>query len=341
MSDPIRWGILGTAKIASKSLIPALKASSLNEIVAVASRDLERGLEFAGQIGPDVRAFGSYEEMLDDPGIDAVYNPLPNHLHVPMTLEAANRGKHVLCEKPIGLTRGDASALKAVPSDILVMEAFMVRFHPQWLEVRRRVRSGDLGAVRAIQAFFSYFNDDASNIRNQPEIGGGGILDIGCYPMVIGRFLFDADPGRVVSLIDRDPTFGTDRLASAILDFGEGRQLCFTVSTQCAAHQRVTVVGTSGRVDVMIPFNALTNEASSLLLDRGVKLGDAAAETLIIDPVDQYECQVDAFARAIHGDTPLPYGIDDALKNMAVLDALFRSELTSGWVEIDYSDTAN
>lgn len=341
MSDQIRWGLLGTANIARKALIPALQSSALNRITAIASRDLARGQAFARQIGPDVRAYDSYEAMLDDPEIDAVYNPLPNHLHVKLTLEAAKRGKHVLCEKPIGLNRADAEALKTVPPDVLVMEAFMVRFHPQWLEVRRRVQSGDLGTLRAVQAFFSYFNDDASNIRNKPDIGGGGILDIGCYPMVIGRFLFDADPVRVVSLVDRDPGFGTDRLASAMLDFGQGRQLGFTVSTQAVAHQRVSVVGTDGRIDVLIPFNAPTNEASTLLLDHGSALGDAKAQRLTIEPVDQYERQVDAFARAVQGAEPLSYGITDALINMTILDALFQSEQDGGWVEIDYSGSAN
>ncbi|MEM7446180.1 MAG: Gfo/Idh/MocA family oxidoreductase [Pseudomonadota bacterium] len=337
MSDQIRWGILGTAKIARNFLIPALQASSLNTISAVGSRDPERGKAFAAEIGPDVRAFGSYEAMLDDPDIDAVYNPLPNHLHVPLTLEAAKRGKHVLCEKPIGLSHADAAALREVPPDINVMEAFMVRFHPQWLEVRRRVQSGDLGTVRAIQAFFSYYNDDPSNIRNQVDIGGGGIMDIGCYPMLIGRFLFDANPLRAVSLIQRDLSFGTDNLASAILDFGEDRQLSFMVSTQAVPHQRVSVVGTSGRIDVMIPFNAPTNQETALRLDRGAALGDAKSETITIAPTDQYEQQVDAFARAIQSGSPAPYGVEDALANMAVLDAIFRSEVTHAWVEIDYS----
>ena len=341
MSEPVRWGLLGTAGIARKSLIPALQASALNRIVAVGSRDLARARAFAADIGADVRAFGSYETMLDDPDIDAVYNPLPNHLHVPLTLEAARRGKHVLCEKPIGLNRADAAAQKSVPPGVLVMEAFMVRFHPQWLEVRRRVRAGDLGEVRAIQAFFSYYNDDQSNVRNQLDIGGGGIMDIGCYPMVIGRFLFDADPVRAVALVDRDPSFGTDRLATGILDFGAGRQLGFTVSTQAAPHQRVSVVGTTGRLDVMIPFNAIPNAPSTVLLDRGEALGDTAAERLTIEAADQYERQVDAFARAVRGDEPLPYGIEDALANMAVLDALFDSEKTGAWANVDYSDVAN
>ena len=194
--------------------------------------------------------------MLADPEIDAIYNPLPNDLHVPMTLAAAAAGKHVLCEKPIGLDAADAEKLRAAPDNVIVAEAFMVRYHPQWLRVREIIRSGELGEVRAVHAAFSYFNADPGNIRNKPENGGGAIMDIGCYPITAGRFFFEGEPERVMALVDRDPTFGTDRQASVLADFGNGRQLNFVVSTQLVPYQTFIVFGTKARAEIVIPVNA-------------------------------------------------------------------------------------
>lgn len=325
-----RWGILSTAKIGTGKVIPGIQRAKGAEAVAIASRDLGRAQAVAKELGIP-KAYGSYEALLADPDIDAIYNPLPNHLHVPLTLQAVAAGKHVLCEKPIGLTAQDAAQLLVLPRDRLVMEAFMVRFHPQWLRAREAARSGELGEVRAVQAFFSYYNVDPANVRNQLDIGGGGILDIGCYPIVAGRFIFDAEPRRVVALVDRDPATGVDRLASAILDFGEGRRTEFTVSTQLTPLQRVDIVGTRKRFEITIPFNAPQAEAVTVYTDDGSRLGDASAVAETIAPVDQYAEEVDAFSAAIRGEITLPYGPADAVQNMKIIDALFRSEKSGAW----------
>ncbi|OCC02337.1 NAD-binding protein [Labrys sp. WJW] len=325
-----RWGILSTAKIGTGKVIPGIQRAKGAEAVAIASRDLARAEAVAKELGIP-KAYGSYEALLADPDIDAIYNPLPNHLHVPLTLQAVAAGKHVLCEKPIGLTAQDAAQLLVLPRDRLVMEAFMVRFHPQWLRAREAARSGELGEVRAVQAFFSYYNVDPANVRNQLDIGGGGILDIGCYPIVAGRFIFEAEPRRVIALVDRDPATGVDRLTSAILDFGEGRRTEFTVSTQLTPLQRVDIVGTKKRFEITIPFNAPQAEAVTVYTDDGSRLGDASALAETIAPVDQYAEEVDAFSAAIRGEITLPYGPADAVQNMKIIDALFRSEKSGAW----------
>jgi len=274
----------------------------------------------------------SYEELLKDPEIEAVYNPLPNHLHVPLTLEAARAKKHVLCEKPIALDAAQAGELKAC--QVLIMEAFMVRFHPQWLHARDLVRAGRIGAVRAVQVFFSYFNDDPQNVRNQADIGGGGLYDIGCYAVVSGRFFFEADPRRAVALIDRDPVLRTDRLSSALVDFGEGRHLGFTVSTQLVPYQRVQICGTKGRIEILIPFNAPANGATRILVDDGSALDGSGISVETLPPCDQYTLEGEAFSRAVLGEIALPYGVDDALTNMRTIDAIFRSERSGRWEAI-------
>lgn len=330
---PVRWGILSTARIAREKVIPGIRRSKTGVVAAIASRTLESAEAAAGALDIPV-AHGSYEALLADPEIDAIYNPLPNHLHVPMTVAAAKAGKHVLCEKPMALTADEARLLLDLPKDRLVAEGFMVRWHPQWLKAREIVRSGELGDLKSVQAFFSYYNNDPGNIRNQADIGGGALMDIGCYPMVAGRFFFEAEPQRVVSLIERDPEFGTDRLSSGILDFGAGRRLDFTVATQLTPFQRVQLVGTKKRLEITVPFNAPQGEAVHLRLDSGAKLGDASAETLQIAPSDQYAELVDAFGRAIRGEETAPYAAEDAVRNMEILDALFRSERDGGWASV-------
>jgi predicted dehydrogenase len=326
----VRWGILSTANIGMAKVIPGIMKSEHSEVVAIASRDLGKAQSAASQLGI-AKAYGSYEELFADPQIDAIYNPLPNHLHVPMTLAAARAGKHVLCEKPIALTAADAEALLQVPSGIIVLEAFMVRFHPQWLRARDIVRSGELGDVRIIHAVFTYFNDDPANVRNQADIGGGGIMDIGCYPITAARFLFDAEPKRVVSLVERDPNFGTDRLASVIADFGNGRQLTFVCSTQTAPHQRVQVLGTKAKLEVIIPFNAPADERTAITIDQGGPLDGSLSRREILPACDQYTEQAEAFALAVLGEQPLSWGIDDAIASMRVLDAIVESEKTGAW----------
>ncbi len=330
MSDRIRWGVLSTARIGSEKVIPAIQRSQLGEVAAIASRDPVRADEVAAQLGI-AKAYGSYEALLADPDIDAVYNPLPNHLHVDWSIAALEAGKHVLCEKPLGMTAADARRLEGVRPDLVLMEAFMVRFHPQWLRAREIVRGGRIGEARAVQVFFSYTNRDAQDIRNQVDAGGGAIMDIGCYGVVSGRFIFEGEPSRVVAIADRDPEFGTDRLTSVIADFGGGRHLGFTVSTQLAGHQRVTVVGTEGRIEIIIPFNAPQMEETRILIDDGTELGGASTVEEVIRVSDQYTEQADAFVRAIRGDEPVAYRLEDGIRNMMILDAIARSADAGGW----------
>ena len=329
----VRWGIISTANIGMKKVTPGIMKSPHSVVTAIASRDPALAREAADTLGI-AKAYGSYEEMLADPEIDAIYNPLPNHLHIELTLAAAQAGKHVLCEKPIGLNAQDAERLRAVPDGILVAEAFMIRYHPQWLRARDIARSGELGEVRAVFSLFTYFNTDPSNVRNQPDIGGGGILDIGCYPVTGARFIFGDEPKRVVALVDRDPNFRTDRQASVIADFGNGRHLTFLVSTQLVGSQRIEIVGTKGRVEILIPFNTPPDAHTAIVVDKGESLGGNMARREIMPVCDQYTEQAEAFALAVLGKQPLLWGIEDGVRSMRVLDAIFASERSGGWADI-------
>ena len=267
----IRWGILSTAGIGMAKVNPAIMKSEHSELVAISSRTIEGAKKAAAELGIE-KAYGTYEEMLADPDIDAVYNPLPNHLHVDLTIAAAKSGKHVLCEKPIGMNAADAERLRECPDDILVSEALMVRYHPQWLRAREIINSGELGDIRAVSAVFCYYNVDPANVRNIAEIGGGAVMDIGCYPVTAGRFFFGREPERVVALLDRDPDFKTDRLGSIIADFGNGKHLTFIVSTQAVPLQRFEAIGTKGRLEIMIPVNSPPDEPTMLTIDHGDRL---------------------------------------------------------------------
>ncbi len=329
------WGVLSTAKIGLKRVLPGMLKSDQLEIRAIASRSAQAAREAADALGiPE--AYGSYEELLADPAIEAIYNPLPNHLHVPLTIKAAEAGKHVLCEKPIALSAAEARALLDVRdrTGVRIAEAFMVHNHPQWLRARDLIRQGTVGTLRVVQMLFTYFNDDPGNIRNMAAIGGGALYDIGCYPIVAGRFFFEAEPKRAIALVDRDPAFGTDRLTSALLDFGSGRHLDFTVSTQCAPYQRTQISGSKGRIEIQIPVNAPPGAKTRLFLDDGSALDGSSIRTETLPESDQYQLQGEAFSRAIRGEIELPYGVEDAVRNMRVIDALFRSERSARWEEV-------
>jgi len=328
--EPVVWGVLGAAKIAREKVLPAMCGSPLVEVRAIASRSAASAAETAQRFGI-ARAYGSYEELLADPAIEAVYNPLPNHLHVPLTLQAAAAGKHVLCEKPIAMTADEALRLREAAAEVLIEEAFMVRHHPQWQRARDLVRSGRIGTLRAVQVFFSYFNADPGNIRNQPGAGGGALYDIGCYAILSGRFLFEAEPRRVIALVDRDPALGTDRTTSAVLDFGDGRHLGFTVSTQSCPYQRVQAVGTTGRIELQIPFNAPQGGAMRITVDDGGALDGSGLATETLPQADQYRLLVEAFSRRVRGEAAPHWGLDDAVAQMRVIDALFRAERSGRW----------
>lgn len=327
----VRWGVLGVAKIATEKVIPAMQRGERSEIVAIASRSADRARAAAEKLGIP-RSHGSYEDLLADPEVDAVYNPLPNHEHVPWSIRAAAAGKHVLCEKPIALTAAEAQTLVEARdrSGVLISEAFMVRTHPQWLEVKRRAHSGEIGELRAIQGFFSYFNVNRDDIRNQAGLGGGALYDIGCYPVTTSRLIFDEEPTRVVGLIERDPEFGTDRLSSGMMDFPSG-QMTFTCSTQVVPYQRMMFFGTKGRLEIQIPFNAPADTPCKIFVDDGATLDGSGIETVEIPVCNQYTVQGDRFSQAIQEGGEVATPLEDAVANMRVLEALFRSSETESW----------
>ena len=327
----IRWGVLGVAKIATAKVIPAMQRGQWTSVTAIASRDQARAEAAARALGI-AKAYGSYEALLADPDIDAIYNPLPNHLHVPWSIRAAEQGKHVLCEKPIALTAAEARTLVSVRdrTGVRIQEAFMVRTHPQWLKARELARSGRIGDVRSIAGFFSYYNDDPANIRNVPEFGGGGIMDIGCYLINTSRFIFEREPQRVIGLIERDPRLAVDRMASMILDFG-GAHTVGTCSTQLAAYQRIQIVGTRGRVEIQIPFNAPPDQPCRVLVDSTGDLTGSGIETLELEVCDQYTLQGDLFSKALLEGRDVPVPLEDAVLNMECIEALFRSAETGRW----------
>lgn len=329
-NGPVRWGIISTAKIGTEKVIPGFLKSKELEVRAIASRSLPTAKKAARKLGIPV-AYGSYEELFDDPEIEAVYNPLPNHLHVPLTLAAAKKGKHVLVEKPVALTAAEAEQLRGAPAGVLIAEAFMVRFHPQWIMARDMAKKGRLGDIRAIQVLFSYNLLDPNNIRNMADIGGGAAYDIGCYAIISGRYIFGTEPLRLVSLVDRDPKFGTDRTTSALVDFGEGRHLTFTTSTQATPFQRVNILGTKARLEIEIPFNAPQGGSMKLYLDNGSQYAGAAARTIRLPKADQYQLEGEGFSKAVRGGQKLTYGVEDAILQARVIDALFRSEKSGNW----------
>ena len=329
--EPVRIGIISTARIGLQRVIPAMQKGQHVKIEAIASRDLARAEEAARQFGIP-KAFGSYEALLADPDIEAVYNPLPNHLHVPISIEAAKAGKHVLCEKPIALDADEAATLIAARDEagVTIAEAFMVRHHPQWLKALELIQAGRIGELRAVQASFSYMNVDPANVRNQADIGGGGLYDIGCYPIVATRFFFGAEPVRAMGLLERDPGFNTDRLCSAVLHFPTG-QAQFLCSTQLVSQQRLQILGTTGRIDLDIPFTPHESDVSRVLLDDGSNRGFDSAEEFTFQGVNQYTLQGDHFARVVRGQAALDFPLEDAVRNMAVIDALYRSGESGGW----------
>ncbi|HMH12493.1 MAG TPA: Gfo/Idh/MocA family oxidoreductase [Edaphobacter sp.] len=328
MPNKVRWGILSTAAIAVEKVIPGMQKGELCEIAAIASRDLRKAEAISQQLGI-AKAYGSYEELLADSQIDAIYNPLPNQMHVSWSIKAAEAGKHVLCEKPVSLMVAEAKALLEVQrrTGVKIGEAFMVRTHPQWLRTREIIATGRIGELRSIQGFFSYFNVDPQNIRNLPEAGGGALMDIGCYPINISRFLFDQEPVRVFGITERDPVMKIDRLTSGILDFPTGQSI-FTCSTQLVPYQRIHIFGTKGRIEVEIPFNAPPDRPCRIMIDDGRDVFGSGVTVETLPVCDQYTLQGDAFSRAILEGTEVPVPISDAVKNMAVIEAIFRSAVS-------------
>lgn len=322
MTMKVRWGVLGVARIATAKVIPAMKSGERCEVTAIASRDLGKARRAADTLGIP-KAYGSYEELLADGDIDAIYNPLPNHLHVPWSIRAAEAGKHVLCEKPIALTVEEAERLVEVRNrtGVKMQEAFMVRNHPQWLGVVDMVRAGRIGTPRSIMGYFSFFNDDPDNIRNMPGIGGGALMDVGCYLINTSRLVFGEEPKRVMGLSDFDPSFKVDRLTSMILDYPSGHVIG-TCSTQMSAYQRVHVFGTRGHIEIEIPFNAPNDRPCRVLVNN---------DPQEFSICDQYRIQGELFSKAIRLNTEVPIPLEDAVRNMRAIEAVFRSAASGAW----------
>lgn len=323
---PVAFGVLGVSTHYTLRLSDPMSRTPLFGRAAIASRSAARAADAARQLG-FATSYGSYEALLADPKIEAVYIPLPNHMHLEWIRKSADAGKHVLCEKPLGLSADEAAEARdyCAQKGVLLMEAFMYRFHPQWQRARELVAIGEIGAIHTIHATFSYRNDDPDNIRNQLTAGGGAILDIGCYAVSSARFLMGTEPARVISLVSRHAEFGTDSLTSAILDFGSARAL-FTVGTATSPHQEVLALGSGGSLRVRLPFNAYPDVPLTVDVTTGV--GTRAIET---GPADQYQLMVESFCNAIRNGTPVPTSPDDAVANLRVLDALFASERSGGW----------
>jgi predicted dehydrogenase len=327
MADVVRWGILSPARIGTQKVIPAIQRAGRCEVVAIASRDVARAREAAEVLGIP-RTHGSYEALLADPDVDAVYVPLPNHLHAAWTIAAARAGKHVLCEKPLAMTVAEAQGMidAAVDAGVLLMEAFMYRLHPSWVAVRGLVASGRIGELRSVQSWFGYYNDDPTNIRNIREVGGGALYDVGCYCVNLSRMLFGAEPSGVGASIRRDPVGGTDVLTSAVLDFPGGGLASFTCSTRTETDQRVHVYGSEGRISVGIPFNIPPDRPTEVSVTAG---GDPpvspATEVLTFPACDQYTVQAEAFAAAILDGAPLPTPVEDALGNLRTIERIFEA----------------
>jgi len=327
----VRWGILSSAKIAVEKVIPALQNCDNGTVTALASRSLETAKSVSASMGIPT-AHGSYEALLEDPAVDAIYIPLPNHLHVPWAQRAIESGKHVLCEKPVGLSVAEAEALQETARrypQVKVMEAFMYRFHPQWQKALALVTSGAIGELRTIQTFFSYFNLDPDNVRHAPEMGGGGLMDIGCYPVSQARYLFQREPQRIFATMDIDKNFQVDRDVSAIMDFGDATA-SFTCSMQMSPFQRTQIAGTTGRIEIDIPVNTAPDKPARLNV-----VADDRSELIELPVCDQYTLQGSAFAEAIINDTEVPTPLQDAINNMKVLEAAVHSHELGSWVSLE------
>ena len=330
MNRKVKWGVLGAADIALKKVIPAMQRGEWTEVCALASRDEAKARRAADSLG--IAKAYSYEELLADKEIEAIYNPLPNHLHVPWTIKAAEAGKHVLCEKPIALNVKDALPLLAARdrTGVTIQEAFMVRTHPQWLRIIDLIQANRIGRVRSIVGQFSYNNPNPQNIRNIAEFGGGGLMDIGCYLIFFARLVFQSEPRRVVGMIEEDSATRTDVLTSALLDFSEG-QAAINCGTRMTPFQRIQIMGATGRIEVQIPVNAPPDRACRILVDDGSDFFGAGAETIEFEIADQYTIQGDLFSQAIREGREPVMSLENSIRNMAVIDAVFASAKSGRW----------
>ncbi len=329
----VKWGILSTAKIGREKVIPAMQKCKNLEIVGIASRDEDNAKSVAKRLAIP-KYYGDYKALIKDPEIDAIYNPLPNHLHFEWTKMAMENGKHVLCEKPMTLDKTQIQELIDLRDrlGVKVGEAFMVHTHPQWIETVNKIKNGEIGTLRSVQGFFSYHNTDSTNIRNILAYGGGAMWDIGCYPVHTSRYVYGEEPKRVVSSIDWDPKLKTDRLASVIMEFPSGQSV-FSASTQLVPHQRMIFFGDKKKLEVEIPFNAPNDRKTRIFLDDG-DLFQTNRQEQNFEVCDQYAIQGERFSDAILNNTDVPVSLENAYKNTAVIEAIFESAKHGTWISL-------
>jgi len=332
-ATPVRWGILGAARIAVAKTIPAMMASPLCQLQAIGSRDIKKAQTIANDFG-FASAYGTYEEVLDDPLVEAVYIALPNHLHIEMVLAAAARGKHVLCEKPMAMTATEAISLKDIAPNLRISEAFMVRHQPRWQELRAILRSGTYGKLKTMHSLLSFFMNNPGDFRNTPEFGGGALYDLGCYTAMTARFVFEQEPIRVMAIAEMDKENGVDIFSTAVLDFGQGRHAVFTVSTAMASSQTLQLVCERAFIELPKSYVPARNEPSHIHVDISASHDLSDVTTSSFEPLDQYEHEVTNFAKAVRGDTTQYFGIEDIIANARVLDAIFASCKSGRWESV-------
>lgn len=326
-----RWGILSTARIAREQMIPALQASDNGVVFALASRDGAKAREVAARFGIP-HAFDSYEGLLASAEVDGVYIPLPTSQHVEWAIKAADAGKHVLVEKPLGLKAGEIAEVIAARdrNKVQICEAFMVVYHPQWIKVRDLVQQGAIGRLRHVQGAFSYFNVDPQNMRNRPELGGGALPDIGVYPTVSTRFVTAREPLRIRANVEFDKTFGTDSYSNIWADFGDF-DLTFYVSTQMALRQFMVFHGDKGFIEVHAPFNAGLYEHHRVELHNSTH---SEATVYRFPGAQQYKLEAEAFARAARGGQERVFTLEESVLNQKVIDAIFAAGKSGDWQEV-------
>ena len=324
--ENVKWGVLGVSTHFIKRIMLPMQKSNKVNLYGIASRNREKARATAKRFGIR-KAYSGYEELLSDPEIEAVYLPLPNNLHVVWIKKAADHGKHILCEKPLALNAPEAEEAinYAKSKKVLIMEAFMYRFHPQWKRAIELVRIGEIGKINFVQCTFTYNNPDPANIRNKPEMGGGSIYDIGCYAVSTARFIMEREPSRVVSIVERDKEFKTDSRVGGMLDFGDAHAL-FSVGTRTYPYQVVEIFGTSGYIRIKIPFNTFSDVPAEV--EVSTKIG---FRELLTEPVDHYQLEFEAFSAAVREGRDVPVSPADAVNNLKVMDALFRSGERGTW----------
>ena len=331
--EPVRWGVLGAARIAKGAVLPGMVRSPYCAPLAIAARDAERASAMAQRLSVP-RSYGGYDALLEDPDIEAVYVAVPNHLHAEWARRAADAGKHVLVEKPAALTAKELTALDGVNPDLRIAEAFMVRHQPRWQALKNILRSGQYGAPRTVSSLLSFMMTNAEDFRTRPEWGGGALYDLGCYTAMAARFVFDREPVRVLAECARDRR-GIDMFSSAILDFGQACHAIMAVSLAQASAQTLQIVCERAYIDLPKAYVPSRTEPNLIHIDTSADHANSDVTTRAFEPLDQYEAEVSNFARAVRGEDVPFYGLSDARANMAVVDAIFASAAKGAWANVE------